>query len=364
MPKYCLIICCIIIWSSCKDREEPDEKTGTPVFTLKGNPGSGSIDLAAGVSNYYMSTDYSKDQYQVYTFKGELRKDNCSDCGPSLKIMLRNYTHQYPFDIAQADASKEYTYYYGVSPVDSTYTVSLLNTSTGSGTPTHSWTFGNGNGSAQQHPVVTFNTGGIYTFTSNEFYSNGCSSVLAQPIFLTPTRVGKYIDFNVNPKDTYLVIFNAIPLDNSASISWDFGDFQTGTGALTTHKYAASGIYKVCMQYIKGADTAQLCQNVNTKYITACKANFKPYTSLTIDSLQLSKVTVEWRDESGVLYSSDKIRQPATSKFKIIDAKNYTDNEKGQKTRQLTVEFNCTVSNGSSTIELNNMQGVIAIAYP
>lgn len=334
------------------------------MFTLKGNPGSGSIDLAAGVGNYYMATEYSKDQYQVYTFKGELRKDNCSDCGPSLKIMLRNYTYQYPFDITQADAPREYPYYYGVSPVDSLYTVSLLNTSTGTGTPAHSWDFGNSTGSAQQHPIVTFNTGGIYTFTSNEAYSNGCSSTLAQPVFLTPTRVGKSIDFNVNYRDTHRLMFNVIPLDQSASISWDFGDSQTGTGAIDTHQYAASGIYKVCVLYVKGPDTAQLCQNVNTEDITACKANFKPYTSLAIDSLQLSKVTVEWRDESGVLYSSDKIRQPSTSKFKITEAKNYMENEKGQKTRQLTVEFNCTVSNGSSTIELNNMQGVIAIAYP
>jgi hypothetical protein len=361
---YVLIICFPIIWSSCKDREVPEEETGTPVFTLKGNAGSSSINIAAGVNNYYMSTDYSIDQYQVYTFKGELRKDNCNDCGPSLKVTLRNYTNQFPFDIEQADLPGEYKYYYGIAPVDSTYRIEFLSTSTGAGTATHAWDFGNGVTSAETHPVATYTAGGIYTITETTSYDSGCTSSLSQPVFLTPTRIGKNIDFNVNPMDTFLLMFNSIPVDHGATITWDFGDTQTGSGAIIPHQYAASGIYKVCVLYIKGADTAQYCRNVNTEDVTSCKSNYRFNTSLSIDSLQLSKVTVEWKAENGVVYSSANIKQPAGSSFKIISAKPYTVNEQGQKTRQLTVEFNCTVSNGTGSIELSNMQAVIAVAFP
>lgn len=108
----------------------------------------------------------------------------------------------------------------------------------------------------------------------------------------------------------------------------------------------------------------QYCKNVNTLDVTACKANYRFNSSLTIDSLNLSKVIVEWKNEAGIIYSSANTRQGPQSSFRIIDAKNYTVNEKGQRTRQLTVQFNCTVSNGTATIELSNMHATIAVAYP
>src|SRR6266446_4384667 len=64
----------------------------TPEFTFKGTINGDSVNLQAGVSNYYMFTSYSLDGNGVYDFTGEFRDKNCSsNCPNSLKISFKDY---------------------------------------------------------------------------------------------------------------------------------------------------------------------------------------------------------------------------------------------------------------------------------
>lgn len=365
MPKYCLIICLWLIWGGCKEQEEPEEQTGSPVFEVTGDMDGNAIKFTGGINNYYMSTDFTTDPYSIYVFGGEFKKDNCEACGPSLKISVRNYTLNYPFTIDSSDIAGDYAYYNTLSAIDTFYKVEYNAFPSGIGNASMGWDFGNTIFYTGEKTTIRYEDHGIYYISGTaSFASNGCSSTLTQPVYLTPTRVGKHTDFNVNYIDSHNLMFNSIPIDNNASVSWNFGDGNTSAGTIVNHQYAASGLYKVCMTYIKGADTMEYCKQVNTLDYIGCKSNFKFKSALLVDSLNLSRVIIDWKDEAGVKYSSADIKQPASSSFKILKATNYSLNEKGQKTRQLSVQFSCIVSNGTSTHELKNMQGTIAVAYP
>lgn len=56
---------------------------------------------------------------------------------------------------------------------------------------------------------------------------------------------------------------------NALSISWDFGDGNTGVGNNPTHQYVNSGNYSVCMFLNGPCDTVTICQNITVCNIGA-----------------------------------------------------------------------------------------------
>lgn len=365
MHKYALIaILSLVCIGGCTEKETPPEIVDLPVFNISGSANDVPVSLSAGVNGYYMSTNFDKAANNIYIFKGELKRNDCNGCGPSLSIYFRNYTTNPSFSIDSSLASGNYLYYDQRNPIETYYQLHCYSSATGIGSAAISWNFGNNRFSTEANPVVTFPMAGIYPITCSGVFPSSCFNELNQPVFLTPTRVGKTTDFSINYPDTHTLLFNSIPVDANAKVSWDFGDGQTAQGPIVKHIYTSGAMYKVCMVYIKGTDTMQLCKNVNTLDITKCKTNFNFTSALITDSLHLSHIVVEWKDANGIVYSSGNTTQNNTSNFKVLDVGEYNKNELGQKTRKITVLFTCSVSNGTNTVELKNITGTFAVAYP
>lgn len=364
MYKYALVaILSLVFFSGCKEKNNPEGETGTPVFSVSGYANAIPVAFSAGVNDYYMSTSYSRDSLDIYVFNGNLSRRDCSSCGPALSISFRNYTRSYPFDRDSALMIGARDFVSQLNPVATYYLLHCYSTSSGTGAPNISWNFGNNRFSTDPNPIVNFPVSGVYPISCTALYP-GCFSELNQPIFLTPSRVGKYTDFSVNYPDTHTLLFNSIPVSNTARVSWDFGDGETGLGTIVKHTYVIPGIYKVCMQYISGTDTMQLCKNVNTLDFNRCKVNYHFTSELITDSLHFNDVLIEWKDERGKTYSSGAINQPQSSTFKTLEVSDYQLNEKGEKTRKLKVVFSCAVSDGVNTIQLTDIIATIAVAYP
>lgn len=365
MQKYALIaILSLVSFGGCKEKETPPDITALPVFTISGLVNNVPLNLNAGVNGYYMSTSFDMAANNIYIFKGELKRNDCNGCGPSLSVYFRNYTSNPLFTMDSAIVKGDYPYYDQRNPIETYYKLHCYSSASGIGNAAISWNFGNNRFSTESNPIVAFPVAGIYPITCTAVFPGGCFSELNQPVFLTPTRVGKTTDFTVNYPDTFTLLFNSIPVDPNAKVSWDFGDGQTAQGPIVQHTYTSGAMYKVCMEVIKGPDTMQLCKNVNTLDITKCKNNFSFNSELITDSLHLSHVVVEWKDANGIVYSSGNTAQNTASSFKVIAVGEYDKNELGQKTRKITALFNCSVSNGTSTIELKNVTGTFAVAYP
>jgi hypothetical protein len=351
--------------TSCKTKEEPEDEVNisTPVFSAKGTIDGKTIDFAAGKSNYYMSTDFTVDKNNIYSFIGELKDPNCNTCA-SLKIIINNNAVGSAFSTDSFLRQNSYSYYNSLFPTKTYYKVTFQSLSTGTGTPTYTWDISNGNPLSDELITTKYTQGGTYNISLSSSYSNGCSSSLTQPIYLSPSSVGSNIDFNVNYIDSHNVLFNSIPVEGVSDVSWDFGDANTASGSIVTHEYATTGLYKVCLSYLKDNDTFYYCKNVNTADFSGCKSNFSFNSQYIIDSLNLSAVTVQWTDETGHIYSSKNVPQNASDTFKILESIDFKLNEKGQKTRQLKIEFSCKVSDGTRVIELSNIAATIAVAYP
>jgi PKD repeat protein len=357
------VLLLLLFLGGCKKREEPTTSDGVPVFSVKGLANGQSFNLTAGVNNYYMFTQSNVLQNGLLTFEGKLGEQNCAGgCEPSLKIIFRNYTLQSSYEIDSVLRKANYVYFNLFDAEHWYYEVKLKQRSTGTGTPGYSWDFGNNRFSTDAEPVVLFLEDGIYPFKATTVFSSGCFSDLVQPIYLTPTRVGKHTDFTVNYINTFELLFNSIPVNNAAIVSWNFGDGNTSTGTIVKHTFAQSGVYKVCMQYVAGNDTMEYCQNVKTNDLQKCLTNYQFATRRYIDSLQFNAVTVEWTDKNGVVYSSADTTQTGNY-FRVEDINSFKPNTEGKPTKMLTLSFSCTLVNGNKTIQLSDVKGKFGVAY-
>jgi PKD repeat protein len=354
----------LIVLAACKRGEEPIEQIGTPVFSVSGTIDGAPVNLTAGINNYFLFTNFSSDKRDITLFSGTLGPQQCEGCAPSLSIDIRNYTAASTYTIDSVDHQPRYFFYNTQKDIEPYYQLSCQAQPVGTGTPIISWDFGNNRYSGETNPVAKFEQAGIYNVIGSAVFPSNCFSVLSQPIYLTPTRVGKHTNFTVNYPDTHTLLFNSLPVDASALVNWDFGDGQQATGTIVAHTYATRGLYKVRMQYQKGSDTMVFCKNVNTLDFTSCTHNFDFRTAFVVDSLHLSHVVVKWRDASGTLYSSAGVEQPDYSYFKITEASDYVANEKGNPTRKYTFETTCRAANGTKVIELKKVKGIFGYAYP
>ena len=114
------------------------------------------------------------------------------------------------------------------------------------------WSFGNGTGSTQYNPIVTYNITGAYqvclTITDS---ISGCSNSYCDSIYVGSSS-GCQAGYSIVSNNQFTVDFDA---SNSTygtgpvTYTWDFGDGQilTSTQLNTTHTYTAAGYYTVCL---------------------------------------------------------------------------------------------------------------------
>jgi hypothetical protein len=361
--SYCILI--LLAGSAgCGKQEDPPVNNGTPLFGMQGTVNGIPFFLQGGVSDYYMFTQTKPLEFGLLSMGGKLARQSCPEtCGPSLKIYFRNYTLSNTFDSDSLLQKKKYAFYSTYTAKNWTYELRIRQRSSGSGSAQYGWDFGNNRFSQDAAPVVVFAHEGIYPILCTSVYPN-CYSELTQPVYLTPTRVGQNTDFSVNHIDSLELLFNSIPINNNnATVTWDFGDGTIQTGTIVKHRYTTGGIYKVCMQYVNGADTMDYCQNVQTLNSHKCLANYHFTTSRSMDSLQYKTIVVEWTDNDGTVYSSINTSQDNSS-FEITGIEPYQVNTSNQQTKKLNLIFSCKLSNGTKVIQLNQVTGTFAIAMP
>lgn len=363
MNRYILYLFILIV-ASCQPEKEPEDEllTPEPVFYARGLVNGEPINLQAGIGNYYMDASVRTDS-GVTVFTGNLQNKDCSSCGPSLRFTMRNYTSGTAYSIDSALQPQLYEYYDPTVTFKTYYDAEFVSQSQGSGSKTSEWDFGNGETFSGDVLKRRFNETGVYTVTHRNVFSSGCNSEIGQQVHIPSAMNGAYFDFNINYLGDTGILFNTLPVDETADVTWDFGDGTTGTGSITRHDYDTPGTYKVCVLIDQAPDDIRHCKNVNTQNHTACISNFSYKVTTVNDSLQLSNVVVEWRDEGGRLYTSSGLKQPATAAFRIIEKSAYEPNEKGERTMKVKVKFTCQVSDGTRTIELKDIEAVIALAY-
>ncbi|MEN9525372.1 MAG: hypothetical protein RLZZ256_756 [Bacteroidota bacterium] len=166
--------------------------------------------------------------------------------------------------------------------------INFTNTSTGPGTLSYNWLFGDGGTSNATNPTHTFNTNGTYTVTLITTSSAGCVDTFRS----APLTIGGIItQFNA-PNE--VCIGSAATFTNTSTPApvaslWNFGDGNTSTAINPTHNYTATGAYliklyntysnctdsSVRILFVRPKPTANFTAPVRTKCEPSLLVNFQ-----------------------------------------------------------------------------------------
>lgn len=355
----------VILFTACVPKEEPDnEVVGDPVFYVKGTVNGQSITLKAGEQKYYMHTGVLSDTGDLVRFSGVLSQDDCATCGVAFQLLVRNYTNAAVYAIDSAIKQGMYVFYDGLNPVKKYYQADLVAQAFNDTNAIHQWTNGNGDVLSGSYVTTRYNQPGVYAVSLQTSYAGGCQASNSLQVSVPSGAKENYEDFKFNHLDSNAVLFNSIPVNNNASVSWDFGDGNVGSGTIAQHHYANPGIYRVCMYYqSQDSVTISHCKNVPTRTAGGCVTNMRYRVREFTDRYQFSGITIKWKDSSGKWYSSDAVAQPSSAYFEILSVEPYEFNSDRLPTQKIKIRASCRVSDGTTILNLEQIEAVVAVAY-
>ena len=171
------------------------------------------------------------------------------------------------------------------------YTYYFQNTSTPFNlTDSVRWTFGDGTSSNQGNPVHTYTQPGTYTVClrvqqrePNGTLTNCIREICHTLIVQNPTTCNlvanfySYRDTTVANTLTYHFENTSVPLSNTDSIRWTFGDGTSSNQVSPNHTYTQPGTYTVCLRVQKRTNTgtltnciSEICHAIIVQNPTTC----------------------------------------------------------------------------------------------
>lgn len=141
---------------------------------------------------------------------------------------------------------------FSINPVQGCTPLSVNFTNSTTATPgnLYSWTFGNGNTSANQNPgsqtYIALQNDSTYTIELLVTGSNGCADSMTQQVTVHPLPIAGF----TLSDDTVCALNNIIFTNTTvglATTAWNFGDATTSSTANPVHNYASAGTYTVTL---------------------------------------------------------------------------------------------------------------------
>ena len=384
--KLIYILLVLTFFASCK-KVELDVPVDNPVFSVDATVGGVALDWSAGDDNFYMFTEFSKDSLQVYTLTGRLAKDsNCStSCEESLAISIRGNAITpsiNDFDINQAlPLNSNMSFMKMDNPNISTINIytfqgDLFESSNPSSFTDYSWTI---NGETMSGQTVSFvdSINAPINLNLDITDSMGCNASFTQSnlSISNPCSLNILVDsnpqifnFKLTPQVTglnnFMTVWNNNQIDST--FETDTTLFYNSNELLLNiteqnNPLGCSFDVRICVELDNPSPNGGIIQGVKVPGVS-----YTVQTDSVQDPIseQLSHVVIEYNDATG-LYSSFN-GQNTNSMFTITKIEDFEDNENGEKTKKLTVEYDAILYDvqGSGNTKMINGSGVIGIAYP
>jgi PKD domain len=372
MKNWYLLLILLFILSSCKELESPVSTVSNNVFYLKGTIDNIRHEFIAGESLTYHYTSHNLDDKKVYEYISEFKSQSCPSCDDQLKITIRaNKTAiGNEIDITEALGNINYNYLDNVVlPRHRTYRFKVDTLGIPSGlNSTFSWNFGDGTISKDKEPIHTYKSDGLMK-VGLEYTNSNCTTIVVKDlrVFADTLPAQCYVDFKYTINGTQV---SFIPSDTAyiSAILWDFGDGNTSTTAYPTHNYQTLNNYNVSL-YLRRDFLA--CEYNVMKQVglaqSNCKVEFNYSTAenqVINDSLNLSKVLVEYTNADGEYYRSDLVSQENET-FMISELEPYLMNEKSEKTIRFSLNFTCELQNEiGKRLKFESFNGKVGVSYP
>lgn len=384
----------ILLFAACNKIDLEDPTDGTPVFSADLQLENGAtLTWQAGIDSFYMYTDFQQDALGILSFSGKMQRENCDTaCHETLTILIRDaiLPPQTTPDINRAFALENYTYFdKNATDTISTVTDFSLDVEFISDTFSSSLNpFLNYNWSWMGVPFGDLSLANLYLDSNTNLNStevtlrvegalNGdtCASWQTQYLAAEPqSRCAVYIQpfYNADSLLTSLQAFT-IPPDPNVVFEWSSGQFDQFVNAGPFEPYIevavlASGFQNGCISsagFVPSSGTVAPAFDCIANFTYEIQTDFIYDTTLVLDSFQYSAVTIIYQDGLGNIFRSDWGQQNSSSFFEILEVEDYDDNEKGNPTKKLGLQFSCELwdENGNA-LKVNDGKAVWGVAYP
>ncbi len=390
MKKRYILLFLIGLFFSCKEESLPEPNTGTPVFTIAGTLGGNSIDINAGDNDFYMFTEFEKDETNVFTFSGtfaKLEPDCNPNCNEQLRISIRDFQMTEDLLVTDIDNSLkvgDYEYDNGREDsiemtVISSYSVSFINKTIISfpGEDIFTWRF-----SPPQSDPIEVQTFGLLSvpepmnFPALDFPVTlerfGFEPIITCPGY-TRTLDTQSMDCSTRIEAMLDTVSSGILVGleengNVANFEWinfdpdAFGAIQEPGDYCVAIEHLTGCLDTVCIRTQFNEEQSHYCSEA---FDYVVEENFETIMISPDNPFRLSEVVIEYVNEDGISFRSDLFPQTDESRFEILEVSDFEDNENGEKTKQLKVRFNCVLyDNSDLSLNFENAEVVMAVAYP
>ncbi len=141
--------------------------------------------------------------------------------------------------------------------------IHFTNLSTGTGTLSYAWSFGDGGTSGIVSPDHQYSAKGTYPVTLTVTNASGCSATKTKPAYIhaadfTPDFTNNAVSCTGSP----VSFTDASSPNPTGLVRWDFGDGGSGIGQNILHNYVAAGTYNVKLYQNFGSCPDTLSKNI------------------------------------------------------------------------------------------------------
>lgn len=383
--QFIIAVVFIISFLQCRKVDIVPDVQGTPQFFVTLNTDTATLNFTAGVDDYALLTAYEQSADGVYTFIGEFKKEtNQTANEPSLRFEIRDRAaNSSQVSINEALALSNYLFFKIDSSsleIDSSFIANftlfnatddcLLNL-----LPTDfHWDFGDGQdafGVMQSH---VYENGDNRTVKLSVDIGANEPAIFEQMILFDSNA----LPLSLEIQDTLLFVQNDLFIELFAVANgglspyaylWQDNSMSSSYEALLLD--SMSTLYSVIVTDSEG-HTITASGNIprSSNFSDLCTPSFFYETMINRDTSfvgnnQFSAVTVIYVDENGNEYRSDQQTQNSAF-FTIQNVENFADNENGEKTKKMNVDFSCELFSieGLPSINVFSNNGAIGIAYP
>ena len=155
--------------SNCKKKDIPEAEIGNPVFYVDALIDGTAVNATAGKDNFYMFTDYAKDNLGVIQMNGSLHSDACAQCNHTFSISFRDTKMRgaQPInDISNVLSTGNYLFYNASDTsviITEAEVFQFLAYQPQGVTQNYIWDFGDGTSSNLPNTTHTYTTAGNHT---------------------------------------------------------------------------------------------------------------------------------------------------------------------------------------------------------
>ncbi len=367
MKYFSFLLLLLLCGSACsadRDITGPIGGEDMPYFSVSYHPdSSGEKVLVAGVDNVYLYTDFQIGGDDIMTCTGTFTEVQClaDNCPGRLHFEFRNTQPGSVILPGPAFHPGDHIYKRNEPSSGGVTYHTVFQVDTASGFTDFFWSINNFFYAAGSQLTVDFPVGSDSVLVSLQAFNlNGPVSTVQRWISLPGGVAFPGVDISILPQPNNYQL-TAFPTGNYSGLVWNNGQTQpTFTESTLLDSYAITAGSLSGQQAM--ASLSGIPANLTTHLATT---NFHTSVTVTpIDTLQRGTVALQWTDQEGNIWRSDRGPQLPGTRFQVTDSKPYELNELGQYTWQMRVIFNCYLYNDSGERRSFSGEGRIAVAYP